>query len=68
MDIGFDALSICQVDYNSVIVAGNSRNMKIFDLRMKKLVLGPIKLTWDLIQIVNMIRFTDHQLIVSNIN
>lgn len=68
VETGFEPLSGCQLDYNSVVVGGNYNSLKIFDLRMRKSVLSPIRLNWELIQVVNMARFTDHGLMVSNIN
>lgn len=68
LDLKFDPLCVCQIDYNSVIVGGNGKHLQVYDLRLKKSVISPVKLEWDLIQVVNMTRLTDYHLMVSNIN
>ena len=68
VETNFEPLTGCQLDYNSVISGGNYKSLKMFDLRLKKGILGPIPLKWDLVQVVNMLRFTDHQILISNIN
>ena len=50
------------------MVGGNGKHLQLYDLRLKKSVVNPVKLDWDLIQVVNMTRLTDYHIMVSNIN
>ena len=54
-----DMLAGCALDYSSVIVGGNPRFLRIFDLRMKRGIFAPIKIDSELIQVTAIERFTD---------
>lgn len=63
-----ELLSGCQIDYNVILAGGNSKNIKVYDIRARKALNCSPKVNENLVHIVNFTRFTDKHVLVSNIN
>lgn len=63
-----ELLSGCQIDCNTILAGGNSKNIKIFDLRARRALSMNPKINETLVHIVNFTRFTARHVLVSNIN
>ena len=58
----------CSLDYNTIIVGGIGKQLKIYDSRTSKAMQPPVNIPRELIQVTKMIRFNDNNLLLSNIN
>lgn len=63
-----ELLSGCQIDYNTILAGGNSKMMSLYDIRSKKALNICPMINENLVHIVNFTRFTDKNILVSNIN
>lgn len=63
-----ELLSGCQIDYNTILAGGISKNVKVYDVRTRKALNVSPKINENLVHIVNFTRFTDKNVLVSNIN
>lgn len=63
-----EPLSGCQIDYNSLLYGGNRPSLSVVDIRTRKCVRDQIDLKEELVQLTNMVRFSDSEVMLCNVN